>query len=60
VERWLRDGSGIVLLCSALCVLFYGVVQLRERDYLACVVLTLTGLSLMRAGVELLRTSVSE
>jgi len=33
---------------------------LRERDYLACVILTLTGLSLMRAGVELLRPSVGE
>jgi hypothetical protein len=60
VEHWLRDGSGVVLVLSALGVLFYGVVELRERDYLACVILTLTGLSLMRAGVELLRPSVGE
>ena len=60
VEHWLRDGTGVVLVLSALGVLFYGVVQLRERDYLACVVLTLSGLSLMRGGVELLRASVSE
>ena len=60
VEHWLRDGSGVVLVLSALGVLFYGVVQLRERDYLACVILTLSGLSLMRGGVELLRASVSE
>jgi hypothetical protein len=60
VEHWLRDGSGVVLVLSALGVLFYAVVELRERDYLACVILTLTGLSLMRAGVELLRPSVGE
>lgn len=60
MENWLRDGSGVVLVLSALGVLFYGVVELRQRDYLACVILTLTGLSLMRAGVELLRASVGE
>jgi hypothetical protein len=48
------------LVLSALSVLFYGVMQLRQRDYLACIILTLTGLSLMRAGVELLRPSVGE
>jgi hypothetical protein len=50
----------VALVLSALGLLFYGVVQLRQRDYLACVILTLTGLSLMRAGVELLRLSVGE
>jgi hypothetical protein len=60
VERWARDGSGVALLLCALASLFYGVMQLRQRDYLACVILTVTGLSLMRAGVELLRPSVGE
>jgi hypothetical protein len=60
MERWIRDGSGLILLLSALGLLFYGVVELRQRDYLACAILTLTGLSLMRAGVELLRASVGE
>ena len=60
MEQRLRDGSGVVLVLSALGVLFYGIMQLRERDYLACVVLSLTGMALMRAGVELLRSSVNE
>jgi hypothetical protein len=60
VDRWARDASGVLLVLSALGTLFYSVMQLRQRDYLACVILTLAGLSLMRAGVELLRASVSE
>jgi hypothetical protein len=56
----LREGSGTVLVLAALAVLFYGVVQLRSRDYLACIILVLAGLSLMRAGVELLRPSIGE
>jgi hypothetical protein len=55
VERWLRDGTGLLLVVAALGTLGYGVVLLRGRDYLACIILTLTGLSLLRAGVELLR-----
>jgi hypothetical protein len=60
VERWARDGSGVLLVLGALASLFYGVMQLRQRDYLACAILTVSGLSLMRAGVELLRASVGE
>jgi hypothetical protein len=60
VERWARDGSAVLLVLSALASLFYGVMQLRQRDYLACAILTASGLSLMRAGVELLRASVGE
>jgi hypothetical protein len=56
----LREGSGTVLVLAALAALFYGVVQLRGRDYLACIILVLAGLSLMRAGVELLRPSIGE
>lgn len=58
--RGIREGSGALLLLAALVVLFQGVTQLRARDYLACVILVLTGLSLMRAGVELLRPSTGE
>jgi len=47
----------MLLLISALSVLFYGVVQLRQRDYAACLVLTFTGLSLVRAGVDVMRIS---
>jgi hypothetical protein len=58
--RGLREGSGAVLVLGAMVVLFYGVTQLRARDYLACIILALTGLSLMRAGVTLLRPSTGD
>jgi hypothetical protein len=58
--RGLREGSGTLLVIGALAALFYGVLLLRNRDYLACIILVLTGLSLMRAGVELLRPSIGE
>ncbi|HEX7479858.1 MAG TPA: hypothetical protein VF331_18800 [Polyangiales bacterium] len=60
MDRWLRDGAGALLVLAALGVLFHGVTRLRVHDYLACIILSLTGLSLMRAGVELLRPSVGE
>jgi hypothetical protein len=58
--RTLRAGSGTVLLGGALAVLFHGVRLLHARDYLACIILVFTGISLMRAGVELLRPSIGE
>ncbi len=58
--RWLRDGSGVLLVLCAIGALFHGVTQLRGHDYLASIVLTVTGLSLLRAGVELLRPSLGE
>jgi len=60
MTRALRDGSGIALLLLAMGVLAYGVVQLREHDYVAAVLLVVTGLSLLRAGAELLRPTVGE
>jgi hypothetical protein len=56
----LRESSGVLLLVGALAILFYAVVQLRGSDYLACMILVLTGLSLMRAAVELLQPSIGE
>jgi hypothetical protein len=50
----------MLLVTFALGILFYGVVRLRERDYLGCIVLTFTGLSLVRAGVDVLRSSAGE
>jgi hypothetical protein len=57
---WLREGSGVLLILGALVTLFAGVIELRQHDYLACIILIFTGLSLMRAGAELLRPSVGE
>lgn len=58
--RSIREGAGLALLIAAFAALAYGVLQLRGRDYLACIVLVLTGTSLVRAGVELLRPSIGE
>ncbi len=60
MARLLREGSGTVLLLAALAALFHGVRLLHGRDYLACIILVFTGISLLRAGVELLRPSVGE
>ena len=56
----LREVTGVVLVLVALATLFVGVTELRAHDYLACMILTFTGHSLMRAGAELLRPSVGE
>jgi hypothetical protein len=55
--RAVRHGAGVVILLGALAVLFRGVTWLQTRDYLACIILVLTGLSLMRSALELLRPS---
>jgi hypothetical protein len=60
VERGVRAGAGLLLLVFALSILFYGVMRMRQRDYLGCIVLTFTGLALVRAGVEVLRSSTGE
>jgi hypothetical protein len=60
MRRALRDGSGALLVLTSLGVLFYAVVQLRGHDYVAAIVLTVSGLALLGAGVELLRPSVGE
>lgn len=44
----------------SLAVLFYAVLQLRSHDYVAAILLVITGLSLLRAGAELLRPTVGE
>jgi hypothetical protein len=60
VGRSLREGSGALLVLGALAVLYQAVAVLRGRDYLACIILVMVGLSLMRAGVELLRPSIGD
>ncbi|MEM9194022.1 MAG: hypothetical protein AAGF12_32905 [Myxococcota bacterium] len=55
-----RDGSGIALIAVSLGVLIFAIWTLREHDYVAAILLVLTGLSLLRAGVELLRPTVGE
>lgn len=49
-----------MLVAVSLGVLFFAIWTLREHDYVAAILLVLTGLSLLRAGVELLRPTVGE
>lgn len=56
----MRDGSGLVLTAASLGAIFWGVLQLHEHDYLAAMLMLLTGLAVLRAGVELLRPTVGE
>jgi hypothetical protein len=58
--RVLRDGSGALLVLAALAVLGYGIFELRRHDYVSAIVLVVTGLSLLGAGVELLRPTIGE
>lgn len=58
--RIVRDGSGAFLLVGAIALLFWAVVQLRSHDYVAAVLLIVSGLSVLRAGVELLRPTLGE
>lgn len=58
--RPVRDGSGALLVLTSLGALTYAVVQLRGHDYVAAILLVVTGLFLLRAGVELLRPTVGE
>lgn len=56
----LREGFGALIVLAALGLLGHAVFSLQGRDYLGCVILVVTGLSLMRAGVELLRAARGE
>jgi hypothetical protein len=58
--RVIRDGSGLMLVIAALGAIGYGIAQLRDHDYLASTLVLLTGLAVLRAGVELLRPTVGE
>lgn len=60
MTRIVRDGTGLVVVLSALGVIFHGIRKLGGGDYLASIILVLAGLSLMRAGAELLRPAVGE
>jgi hypothetical protein len=58
--RIFRDTSGAILVLAALGVLYYAITELRGHDYVSAVVLVVTGLSLLGAGVDLLRPSMGE
>ncbi len=51
---------GGVLVVAALAFLGLSVSHLRDQEYVGTVLLVTTGLSLLRAAVELLRPSMGE
>lgn len=58
--RTVRDGSGALLIGAAIVILFWGVRELRAHDYVAAILLVITGLSVLRAGADLLRPTLGE
>ncbi|MFK7992303.1 MAG: hypothetical protein AB8I08_40155 [Sandaracinaceae bacterium] len=60
MSRVLRDGCGLLLTVGAIGALLFGVAQLRDHDYLASGLMLVTGLAVLRGGVELLRPTVGE
>jgi uncharacterized membrane protein (UPF0136 family) len=60
MSRYLREGCGALLLASALLIMAIGVRHLRDQEFVGAVLLMLSGLTLVRAGVELLRPSMGE
>lgn len=53
----MRQFAGVSLLVVGLGACFYAVVVLSARDYLGAGILALTGTSVLRGAVELLRPS---
>jgi len=60
MAKWIREGSGGVLILCSLGVLGLAIGHLRDQQYVGAVLLVTTGLALLRAGVELLRPSIGE
>lgn len=58
--KWIREGSGGLLVLSSLGVVGLSIAHLRDQEYVGALLLVTTGLSLLRAGVELLRPSIGE
>jgi hypothetical protein len=60
MSRTLREGCGALLLASALLTIGLGVRHLRDQEFVGAALLMLTGLMLVRGGIELLRPSMGE
>lgn len=56
----LREIAGLLLLTLALVVLFGGLRELRQEDYVAALLFVVSGLGLLGASTELLRPVVGE
>jgi hypothetical protein len=60
MSRYLREGCGALLLASALLTIGLGVRHLRDQEFVGAALLMLSGLMLVRGGIELLRPSMGE
>lgn len=60
MSRAVRDGTGVTLIAVAVIALVYSVVLMRGRDHVASALLLVASLSVLRAGVELLRPALGE
>ena len=60
MARMLRDAAGLVLVVASLAAMVEGVGELRAHDHLAAILVLGAGLSVLRAGVDLLRPSIGE
>lgn len=60
MRAFVRDSAGLVLLATSLAALGRGVIVLGRHDYVAAVLFVIVGLSLVGAGLELLRPGVGE
>ena len=55
-----KEIFGLIVMAFALAALVYAVFVLRTRDYVATMLLSVIGFSLLRASTELLRPTVGE
>ena len=60
MARAIRESVGALLVLVALATLFWAATELRGHDYVASILLVVTGISLVWAGVEVLRPSLGE
>ena len=60
MERYLREGLGVIVVLAALATLGIGVRHLRDQEFVGAILLMMTATGLVRAGVELLRPSMGE
>lgn len=60
MSRFVRDGSGVLLLLLGVGALWGTVLDVRAHDYVGAILWAFVGLALVRAAVALLRPSMGE
>lgn len=54
------EALGAVLVLGSLGLFYQCIVYLQRRDYVAAILIMFIGFAVVRSGVELLRSSLSE